>query len=319
MKTLRRFTIALSITLVVTLVFCEAGLRLVRANAPSGDTVDRLLISARSDPHNRWYKHSAYWSPEFVQNAAKMDARYIENKDGVFQYIDTAIAGYTERNGERLTTDQPATFTRQVWLYGNSASWGAFVGDSGTVSSALQREFNAHGLLWRSRNMAQASITIPIEYYWLTKSDIKPGDIVIFLDGVEYGFVQQEAQVAWQDSLSACQLEKHVSLLVISTWCSTDMQGIVPQGIFKPIFDKESADYRRMVNKAKLYAQSQGAAFYHFLQPKTNLDSDWYKRLADGDPILMISPDEFFDTVHFDDDGSAEIAAQIYAAIWQRF
>src|ERR1041384_7021328 len=92
MKTIRRFARALLIVLLLTLTFCEVSLRAIAATSPLPELeTDPNLIAARSNPANRWYKHSPYWSSDFVLSLAKSWKYYTLNEDDVLEYENSAV------------------------------------------------------------------------------------------------------------------------------------------------------------------------------------------------------------------------------------
>ena len=309
MKTLRRIAKLFGVSAVIALILCEVGLRIAVAQVPPPPTNDNRLADRLSGTMPQ-YANSPYWSPVFVHSVYDAIGSYELNEDDQLSAPDLTLPGFTIRDNQRVTTDQPATYTRTVWVFGSSTVWGVFVADGWTISSYLQREFNAQGLPWRVINMGQPGANITIEYYWLTKSDIRPGDIVIFLDGsVDLNNIIADSHKAQMADNLTCQLADRIPLAMITLLCDEATAGRAPSQYITPMMD----EYRQRVDKATQYAQSRGAQYLHVMQPAMPHDGDLYAAMSRGDIVLAIQPADYFDELHYDDAGHAATAAQIAA------
>lgn len=317
-RRLKRFARAALVSIFIAMFVCEIGLRIAVAHAPNMQP-DLTMTRLRSSGTMPQYAHSPYWSVDFAKTLDQFfDAHMrIMNDDMQWATKDTHMLGYTIINDERLTTDQPAYFERDVWLYGSSTVWGAYVADGWTISSYLQREFNRRGIPWRVHNMGQGGINITLEYYWLTKTNVHSGDIIIFIDGaVDLKNTLEESAKEWADSILPCRVAQNISVLLLNLWCEMvtwkDSPWNAPIEFVTSRMQINFARYWNIVQNARDYAQKHEAKFWHFMQPTANLPyPELYEHLRSGDPLLVIAPEDYFDFLHYDDDGHEKIARQI--------
>lgn len=320
MKTLRRIAIRLFIALLIALATCEIGLRFViasrpaaAANAPHGN----MQMEARLSGTMPQYAHSPYWSREFVEALGTvLDQRYF-NDDMQYEIYDLALPGYTIRNSIRHTTDQPVIYSRTVWLFGSSSVWGAFVDDGHTIASYLQRDIPNVRVV----NVGQPSLDITLERYWLERSAVQPGDVVVFIDGiVDLEDMLRTAVKGWHSATLSCQIGERFGLVVAQALCMTQTSGAIPEGFIQQAKAVEFERYWSNTARAQAFSEKRGATFYHFMQPIPPLQFhysylDLYPEMFRSDSVLTISAADFFDEMHYDDDGHAAIAAQIAAVI----
>lgn len=230
----------------------------------------------------RHYYASPYFSNDFFDEMQVMFADGYLDEDGVIALDDFASAHYHVSAGLRRTTDQPGTYEHTVWMVGNSTLWGERVADGWTIPSYLQRMLNSHRLRLRAVNAGQKGIGIRFEVRNLKRLPVQPGDIVIFFDG------------AWDYYNNV-------------RWKNDEPK------------KRSIAVYQDFVQQAKAWTTSQGATFYHFLQPGTGIDYSEYALMAGNDPILYAPDIFFFDDIHLDDGGHNLIAGQIYARLFGAF
>jgi len=105
----------------------------------------------------------------------------------------------TSPNGLRTTSDQPASFSGKVLIFGGSTTFCAEVPDHMTTSSILQRLLNDRGANRRVDNYGKSAATSTDRVAALGKVvDLNKGDIVIFYIGVNeagVGFTQRDLPV----------------------------------------------------------------------------------------------------------------------------
>lgn len=257
------------------------------------------------------YRNSAYATPEFLAAIGEVFPHGGPNPDDEWSIGDLHLPGFTVQNDERLTTDQPKHYTRTVWLFGNSSIWGIHVDDAHTISSYLQREFNGQGIPWRVRNMSQPGIEIEMERYWLTKSAIQSGDLVIFIDGkMELNQAIAITERRWKAANPVCITADRIPLMLLSLWCQAAAMYYVPIEYAERSKALEFNRYWHKVSLANSYVLSHDATFVHLIQPSPILSAD-YVELARRDAILSMCAECWFDEFHYDDEGNALIARQI--------
>ena len=105
----------------------------------------------------------------------------------------------SDANGLRTTTDQPASFSGRVLIFGGSTTFCAEVPDDMTFSSILQRLLNDRSAKRRVENFGKSAATSSERVTVLEKvNDLSKGDIVIFYIGINeagVGFTQRDLPV----------------------------------------------------------------------------------------------------------------------------
>jgi hypothetical protein len=294
----------IGISLILGIAIAEIGIRLAVATL----TVSAQEASPIALAH---YQRSSYATPLFLSSIPQVFPHGGPNPDDEWALGDLSLPGFTVRDNERLTTDQPLHYTRNVWLYGSSSIWGIFADDAHTIPSYLQREFNKRGLPWRVRNMSQPGIEIGMERYWLTQSAIRPGDLIIFIDGrLDLSLAITRTERRWKASNPLCITSQHIPLMLLNMWCLAEAMRHSPEEFAEHGKAREFSAYWQTLETCRAYALAHGAAFIHFMQPSEEQSPD-YVELARGDSILHICPECWFDPLHYDDQGNAEIASQI--------
>lgn len=301
MKTLRRLTRLTLVATLIALALCELGLRLAVSYVP-----------AQAEPNGPFAHYTA----------AVFPYRYL-NADMQWATHDLAVPNFTIRNNARVTSDQPSRYSRTVWLYGSSSVWGAFIDDGHTIASYLQREFNSRLLPWRVVNMGQPGIDISLELYWLHQSDVRPGDMVIFIDGgVDLKDAAKVAQSDWLAASLPCQASSRVPLLMLSLWCESVTSGTIPRQFVEQAESVEFPRYWNDIEQARQSAAKVGATFVHYMQPYPTAfpaGYDDYSLMYRADPRLFIDRADFVDDLHYTPHGHAAIADQIAAHLVTTF
>jgi lysophospholipase L1-like esterase len=96
-------------------------------------------------------------------------------------YSDFHGRYYTFEHGYRVVPNVPSDYRRTVWLFGNSTTADYFVPDNLTYAAQLQRLVRNDST--RVVNRGTSGQVVEQELLRLRLSHIKPGDIVVFLDG----------------------------------------------------------------------------------------------------------------------------------------
>jgi len=260
-------------------------------------------------PNNRYalrtqqpapYRNAPYFSKDFINESFRQPGgwfvppgtRLVVPGDFHGKYINI-------ENGMRRTTDVPATALHTVFVVGGSTIYGAEVPDDYTIPSALQRLLNARQPgLWRVENRGTISVGIAQQVELLRTLPVKPGDVVIFYDGVNdvvqgvfngdpKGWVIGENRKVltgagplkdWLVKINlkyAANLAQNYSAL-LGTVVGEAMNGAnlrSPPHLSDPArvesLAMETADlYRQNLEQAEQIATAHGASFLHFLQPQ---------------------------------------------------
>lgn len=292
---------AAALALVIALVLCEVGLRVLVATLPDGG--------------DSWPAAVEWLHGDFRTLTA---TRYM-NRDNQAATGDVTTVNYNIRHDERLTTDQPRSFTRNVWLLGSSSVWGVYADDGHTIASYLQRELNRRGVAWRVRNMAQPGIAARLELYWLKQADVRPGDVVIMVDGtVDHNWMLEQAQRWHKADTLPCVASERVPLLVLSMWCQSLTIGPVPDLWLVRSQQADLPRYWQTIAEARQWSQQHGAAYYHFIQPH-RAEPATYANFVRGEPVLSVDAADFYDQLHYTPAGHATMARAMLDAVWPEF
>lgn len=106
------------------------------------------------------------------------------NPHGYWQNPESHAGAKTyDADGSRHTARQPAHYEQTIWLFGNSGTEDPFVDDAHTMASQLQALLLASGYRWRVVNHSVGGQKISGELAWLKDTPVRPGDMVVFIDG----------------------------------------------------------------------------------------------------------------------------------------
>lgn len=299
---------------------------------------------------------AAFASAPYMQPPVEHNAELAAELKGV-RWDDLGPLDYqgrfiNVRGGERVTAGQPSQFRHQVYMFGSSTVFGATNDDAGTLSSALQVLLPDY----RVRNLGAAGNQAITMLAHLRKTNIRPGDIVLFFNGTIEGYdIYQDIKAAHRfdpcDFMDAnardvltiraiCQLFDNAAIADMTTGQSAMFAHIVDQ-------------YLRSVAAARQYTEARGATFYSFIQPyfmstaPTQIEQaliHWdltypgysaiFDRLypmlrtvaprsLDFSHVLDASRESgvtvYSDPQHLNDTGNAIVARALYDAIWQQF
>ena len=182
--------------------------------------------------------------------------------DGYYVSDDFTSAEVNTRNGARVTTHQPMNSIHTLWLFGNSVAYGLFVPDDDTIASRLQSLF-PH---WRIVNQSTSGQSVRGQVAWLKQTPIKPGDIVVFVDGfTESYFVTRKSIPVDPALIAECDKPQEQRAIVTAYAVAC---GMLPMfGHDQAVLNAAVADYAQSLAEAKRVTEAQGVSFYHFLQP----------------------------------------------------
>src|SRR5262245_57834639 len=153
-----------------------------------------LLLSPSTRPVGRWefratrpapYRDADYFGDEFLDES--MRCVLLRPVPGDLFILQDDFRGryFSVSHGRRHTTDQPESWTGRVLLFGGSAVFGQEVPDRWTLASCLQRLLNQHpGPRRRVENHDACSAIAAQQLERLRQTDVRPGDVVTFYDGV---------------------------------------------------------------------------------------------------------------------------------------
>lgn len=209
--------IAIAIVLALSIVTVEFGAHLYLSLTVFGPDVDAELLR------------------EFAKITSHLD------ENGIWRYDDFSGIYYHVDHGLRRTIGQPVIFRHTIWLFGNSAVFDAYVADRDTIAARLQADLPNIRVV----NMGINGVTAAQEYLYLRQTPVQPGDIVIFMDGVE-------------ELNRPCSSPR---LAFIQVLCNTLTNQYPPQNIAK---------WQKVEDETRRYARLRGAMFIHLIQATYN-------------------------------------------------
>lgn len=156
------------------------------------ETAFRLAIEGYSDDKTfratqpAPYRNAPYFSAEFIDESFRQPGGWlpIPGTNAILPH-DFAGKYFTVERGLRRTTDVPPTATARIHVYGGSTIYNSEVPDEHTVASHLQRKLVSAGHThYGVVNYGVTSVSTTQQLERLAVSEIAPGDIVVFYDGV---------------------------------------------------------------------------------------------------------------------------------------
>jgi len=227
---------------------------------------------------------------------SKYDIRELWHETEQLGWVTDATFGYTPKdfsgqyiniqNGYRKTTGNPPLADHRIWFYGGSTVICLEVPDEYTLPSQFSRLANSlTGYKFEILNAGASSITIKHQLNkLLADSDIKKGDIVIFMDGLNdiiQTLIYQNPNgtmiehnreyIASMGFVSRTMLLAYDKMEPYSAFVSRFLNPFQPAyrqiTINEKLLDTLETDYFDTIVKANKFVSSKGATFYHFLQP----------------------------------------------------
>ena len=256
------------------------------------------------------------------------------------------------KDGRRVTVGSNGLRQRRVLVFGGSTVFCAEVPDLLTSSSQLQQLILKNNFDFDVLNYGIPGLRIENQFNILKNvSDLGPGDIVVFYDGVndlirvfEEGLDRHKNQAPWRQLNSfSFAVEKRSSLfkhLSISGY--VDNIGVANEYLDSDARQYISDNWLKYEELARELVQKTGADFVHILQP------NWltYKKLSEGksedrrfsdmrviqeifknnatqksgiidftDRLDSLTDAPFLDWVHLDDVGDKKIAEEMFAVL----
>ena len=256
------------------------------------------------------------------------------------------------KDGRRVTVGSNGLRQRRVLVFGGSTVFCAEVPDLLTSSSQLQQLILKNNFDFDVLNYGIPGLRIENQFNILKNvSDLGPGDIVVFYDGVndlirvfEEGLDRHKNQAPWRQLNSfSFAVEKRSSLfkhLSISGY--VDNIGVANEYLDSDARQYISDNWLKYEELARELVQKTGADFVHILQP------NWltYKKLSEGksedrrfsdmrviqeifknnatqksgiidftDRLDSLTDTPFLDWVHLDEVGDKKIAEEMFTVL----
>lgn len=172
---------AVLLSFIVAVLLVEGAAR-VRERTTGADAIPRWAFRAsRPAP----YRAAEYFCDSFLLESMRSlhlvrpgDAEYVVP-------VDVAGPWISILDNRRVTTDRPRSCDRRVLLFGGSTMQCLEVPDRHTAASYLQRALNEQSeTRWRVENLGTSSMTARQQTARLLAEGVRPGDVVVFYDGV---------------------------------------------------------------------------------------------------------------------------------------
>jgi hypothetical protein len=271
----------------LALVLIEGACRAWLAVSPPAAAVGRWEFRGRRPPP---YERADYFGPAFlseslrcVRHGSAPGGEYVLPEDFTGEHVNV-------RDGRRRTTDQPSRSAGTVYLFGGSTVFNSEVPDRWTVASCLQRLLNERtGSRWRVENLGVSSMSAAQQTRRLHRIDVRPGDVVLFYDGVNdvyysvyngnpHGWLPGQGHDGGERRLNAAQRLLYPLCLKCKDHSSGArvlfglMDNPMPRNVSRRrLLDRwlKTAEvcYRDALLDARTSARRRGAKFFHFLQP----------------------------------------------------
>lgn len=265
----------------------------------------RLYQSEFSPPHDHYsfrktcpapYKNAPYFSEKFIWESFHQPSQWIHPK-GTRLIIPGDYRGtyFNIKNGLRATTSQPQNFDHTVYLFGGSTVYDSEVPDNLTIASQLQSLFNSrYNSEFIVQNYGTTTVTIAQELERLKRIQTKPGDIVVFYDGVndiyqglfyanpdETMIERNRRAVRDVDPLRRIQLSAYNRWSEQSSFIQIFFDPINRSfpahlndpNLLKDLLSSLGRRYKETLEDASAYVMKSHANFYHFLQPHLFADT----------------------------------------------
>lgn len=243
----------------------------------------------------RPYQNNDYFSRDFVKESyLQPGGWHISQKTGDIVPNDFSGTFYNTKNGRRLTSFSPRKHENTVFVFGGSTIYSLETPDEYTVPSQLQLLFNKfYPEKYIVQNFGIISFTTTQQLKLLkTVSEIKPGDIVIFYDGVNEVFLNifyanphsSMVKVARQNLDTLSWIFKFTVMLSERFYFARLFLNPVDYGIPRHLGDDtfinkmaelSEREFAQNIIEAYKYSTERGAHFFHFLQPQFYSD-DFY-------------------------------------------
>ena len=200
-------------------------------------------------------------------------------------------------NNQRVTINEPGNYLRKIYLFGGSTVYNGEVPDNFTIASQLA-SLGANNFSYEVVNMGATSIHSAQQFGRLkAEINVNDGDAIIFYDGVNdvlqriiydnhegYMIGEPKKESFWIKQLRS--KSKYSSILFIFYSKIIENTKETPSTLIKTSVD----NYVNTLVVVNEYVKSQGASFYHFLQPtlftKKNLNKYERSLIEKGYPFV---------------------------------
>lgn len=228
-----------------------------------------------------------------------------------YQKDNFKCPGEELKNGRRVTIGQPRIFSKKIMMFGGSTIWGSGSADRNTIPSLLQKNINEK-ISQRIKviNYGFSTVTINQQLNLLNSTRINEGDIVVFYDGGNdifqtmvnenfkgsiIGYNQKNKLDIYLHNIKFFLSVNSNTYRLISSIRSSYKStpnincNINDENKSKKLMSDGFEYYLSRIELAKIYVESNGGIFFHFLQPslfhKDLKYSEYEKELIKQSPL----------------------------------
>lgn len=279
----RGLRINLLVSLIAAVLTCS-GLEVAARWARPG--LLRTEYDHRRQPADP-YLNAAYYSEAFIEEAFRHPTDWYFD-GSLLAPADSQGQWFNARDGRRVTTDTPDTYTHTIYLFGGSTLYSGEVPDSLTIPSHLQRQINAADYPYRAINMGVTSLSTSHQWIALQRTPLQAGDMVVWYDGVNDistgiwaarpTFTLMVDYRLQRESLPPTERARRDVYAALSPYSALvdvllrPVQHTAPDHLANPrtldgLILRVQAIMRANLQHARRYTEARGARFVHVLQP----------------------------------------------------
>ena len=297
-------------------------------------------------------------SPRHLENSYFFEDQRLEEQFIDYESIDLLIPQdqigekISIKNNFRSTSSQPLSSRKSIYVFGGSTIFSLGVSDSATICSFLQKKLNDNGYKIKVTNVGVIAATLKHQIQRLELFfEIDEKDIIIFYDGVN-DMIKASKKIRNDEMhrtniINFREIFKKFRNFALGRYLIERSTKSTKSNVGN--FVIESEEYCELLKETDRFVKSQGALFYHFLEPNlyTKRPLNKYEKedlvpflrihapdieiiLKKSEPIFSacsknltfstnlnmafneIEGSPFLDFVHLNENGNKIIADQIY-------
>ena len=246
------------------------------------------------------YVSANYFSKDFINEAFSQPGKWLLDKEyGGVKPSDYKGRWINVKNNRRVTINEPKNYIRTIYIFGGSTVYNGEVPDNLRIASQLASS-SANDNLYKVVNMGATSIHSAQQFGRLkSEINLNKGDLVVFYDGVNdvlqriiyenrdgYMIGQPKKESFWMKLLRSKRKYSSILQIMYSEMIKNTKE------ISPTLINNSVDDYINILVDVNNYVKTQGAYFYHFLQPtlftKNKLNKYEQMLLEKGEPFVPI-------------------------------
>ena len=246
------------------------------------------------------YVNANYFSKDFINEAFSQPGKWLLDKEyGGVKPSDYKGRWINVKNNRRVTINEPKNYIHTIYIFGGSTVYNGEVPDNLTIASQLASS-SANDNLYKVVNMGATSIHSAQQFGRLkSEINLNKGDLVVFYDGVNdvlqriiyenrdgYMIGQPKKESFWMKLLRSKRKYSSILQIMYSKMIKNTKE------ISPTLINNSVDDYINILVDVNNYVKTQGAYFYHFLQPtlftKNKLNKYEQMLLEKGEPFVPI-------------------------------